>query len=222
MPPRRLERLIERADYVLAGGLVGPRGLFGEGAAGEVRQPAVAAARPRAGAWPSSGMPPALIEVGGHVPAAGLDVGDHRRRALMRSKSSMSSGTSASRAMASRCRTALVEPPVAATRAMAFSKASAGEDVARADVVAHEHLDHELADRVGDLVLARVHGGHASRCPSGERPMISIAMAIVLAVNWPPQAPAPGQARSSSSSRFRVADLAAPRARRPLRRRRER
>src|SRR5918912_534932 len=35
-------------------------------------------------------------------------------RALMRSKSSMSSGTSASRAMASMCSTILVEPPVVA------------------------------------------------------------------------------------------------------------
>ena len=28
----------------------------------------------------------------------------------------------------------------------------------------------------------------------GERPMISITVAMVLAVNWPPHAPAPGQA----------------------------
>ncbi len=40
---------------------------------------------------------------------------------LTRSKSSMSSATPASLAIASRCRTALVEPPVAATEAIAFS-----------------------------------------------------------------------------------------------------
>ena len=40
---------------------------------------------------------------------------------LILSKSSMVSFTSASRATASRCRTALVEPPVVATAATAFS-----------------------------------------------------------------------------------------------------
>ena len=35
--------------------------------------------------------------------------------------------------------------------------------------------------------------------PAGEMPMTSKAMAIVLAVNWPPQAPAPGEATSSIS-----------------------
>ncbi len=34
----------------------------------------------------------------------------------------------------------------------------------------------------------------------GERPISSITVAMVLAVNWPPQAPAPGQAWSSISS----------------------
>ena len=44
-------------------------------------------------------------------------------RALMASKSSMASGTPASRASASRCSTELVEPPEAMTLIMAFSKA---------------------------------------------------------------------------------------------------
>ena len=35
--------------------------------------------------------------------------------------------------------------------------------------------------------------------PIGEMPSTSKAIAIVLAVNWPPQAPAPGDATSSSS-----------------------
>ena len=35
--------------------------------------------------------------------------------------------------------------------------------------------------------------------PIGEMPRNSQTIAMVLAVNWPPQAPAPGQARSSSS-----------------------
>ena len=61
-----------------------------------------------------------------------------------------------------------------------------------------------LAGLEGDLRLGRVDGGdHAA--PIGVMPSISNAMAIVLAVNWPPQAPAPGLAAisialSSSSS----------------------
>ena len=35
----------------------------------------------------------------------------------------------------------------------------------------------------------------------GEMPRISPLMAMVLAVNWPPHAPAPGQALASSASR---------------------
>ena len=37
--------------------------------------------------------------------------------------------------------------------------------------------------------------------PAGEMPMISKAIAIVLAVNWPPHAPAPGLATASSSAK---------------------
>ncbi len=36
--------------------------------------------------------------------------------------------------------------------------------------------------------------------PIGASPMNSIAIAIVLAVNWPPQAPSPGQAAFSIAS----------------------
>ncbi len=35
--------------------------------------------------------------------------------------------------------------------------------------------------------------------PAGEMPSTSKAIAIVFAVNWPPHAPAPGEAASSSS-----------------------
>jgi hypothetical protein len=35
--------------------------------------------------------------------------------------------------------------------------------------------------------------------PAGEMPSASKAIAIVLAVNWPPHAPAPGEATSSSA-----------------------
>ena len=39
-------------------------------------------------------------------------------------------------------------------------------------------------------------------------PSTSNAIAIVLAVNWPPQAPAPGEATFSSSIELLVGDLA--------------
>ena len=44
--------------------------------------------------------------------------------------------------------------------------------------------------------------------PIGEMPSIWKAIAIVLAVNWPPQAPAPGLATSSSAVSSLVGDLA--------------
>ncbi len=45
--------------------------------------------------------------------------------------------------------------------------------------------------------------------PIGETPSISNAVAIVLAVNWPPHAPAPGQARLSISPSSRASILPA-------------
>ena len=42
----------------------------------------------------------------------------------------------------------------------------------------------------------------------GEMPRNSQAMAMVLAVNWPPQAPAPGQAAASTDFEAGVVDLA--------------
>ena len=71
------------------------------------------------------GDPAGLVQVGGDVAPAGLEVAEHRRVCeAMRSKSSMSSSTPASRAIASRCRTPLVEPPLVATAAIAFSSPS--------------------------------------------------------------------------------------------------
>ena len=119
-------------------------------------------------------------------------------RALIRSKSSMSSWMPASCAIASRCSTALVEPPVAATPAMAFSKACAREDVARREALAQDVHDQLAALRRRPRPCADRSAGTPAE-PIGDRPQNSIAMAMVFAVNWPPQAPAPGQARSSRS-----------------------
>ena len=48
-----------------------------------------------------------------------------------------------------------------------------------------------------------IERAHRARCPCTSK-----AIAIVLAVNWPPQAPAPGQASSSSSRELLVGHLA--------------
>ena len=72
----------------------------------------------------TSGDAAGLVEVDGDEAAAGLEVAQRGVLAAIRSKSSMSSATPASRASASRCSTPLVEPPVAATAAIAFSSAS--------------------------------------------------------------------------------------------------
>ena len=63
-------------------------------------------------------------------------------------------------AMASRCRTAFVEPPVAATPAMAFSSESRVTMLARADVPADEVHD-QLAAAARRFVLAVVLGRDA-------------------------------------------------------------
>src|SRR3954454_13962493 len=100
----------------------------------------------------------------------------------MRSKSSMSRSTPASRAIASRCSTPLVEPPLVAIAAIAFSSPSRvmmslgrwprastlmtslpasyatsavpGVSAGATASPAREHVHHELARLVGDLGLA--------------------------------------------------------------------
>ena len=97
--------------------------------------------------------------------------------------------------MASRCSTALVEPPVAATEAMAFSKAARVQ-------MASGRTSFLTASRITRPQCAATSFLRGSACGtmavlSGDRPISSITVAIVLAVNWPPQAPAPGEAQSS-------------------------
>ena len=72
------------------------------------------------------------VQVGGDEAAARLEVGQQRHLAADRDRSRRCrAARPTSRAMASRCSTALVEPPVATTAAIAFSIACAREDVAR-------------------------------------------------------------------------------------------
>ena len=114
---------------------------------------------------------------------------------LMRSKSDRSIWTPASAAMASRWSTALVDPPVAETTAIAFSMErfvtmSRGRSPFPARVTA------SLPAFCATTALAASVAGTLP-LPSGEMPSASQTTAIVFAVNWPPQAPAPGQATSS-------------------------
>ena len=119
-------------------------------------------------------------------------------RALMRSKSSMESGMFASLAMASRCRTALVEPPVAATPAMAFSMAVLVMICDGVTIVAQKIHDH-FAGAMACVSFSCDRWPERRRAPSERCREIRRPCAMVLAVNWPPQAPAPGQAMSSSA-----------------------
>ncbi len=126
-------------------------------------------------------------------------------------------GTSAEWAMASRWSTALVEPPWAITTAMAFSKAfrvriwravrpaaiaSASTRAEAAVLSAFSASTADIVDEPGRLI-----------------PIASIADDMVLAVNIPPQAPAPGQAFFSisiSSSRGSLPATCCPRASKTL------
>ena len=75
----------------------------------------------------------------------------------MRLKSSRVSSTSASRAMASRCSTMLVEPPSAMPTAMAFSNASLVR-IWRAVMPVLQQVDDGLARAVRVVVATTVGG----------------------------------------------------------------
>ncbi len=118
-------------------------------------------------------------------------------RRLIASKSSRSSATPASRAIASRCSTALVDPPVAATPAMAFSSAARVRIVRGVRPAAIARTATSPACLATAARAWAVAGTFA--LPIGEIPRNSQASAIVLAVNCPPHAPAPGHAPPSRS-----------------------
>jgi hypothetical protein len=115
----------------------------------------------------------------------------------MRLKSSRSSGTSASRAIASRCSTAFVDPPKAMTTAMALSNASR---VMMSRAVSPARSMPTTASPLARANPSRrrsTAGGEAE--PGSDIPIASAAQAMVLAVYMPPQAPSPGQMARSIS-----------------------
>ena len=118
-------------------------------------------------------------------------------RSAMAPNSSISKGMPYSWAIASRWRTAFVEPPVAATAAIALSierrvTKVEGRTSSRTSSITSSPQRRAASSLVGSSA------GISFR-PAGDRPRISITMLIVLAVNWPPQAPGPGHAAASMS-----------------------
>ena len=124
------------------------------------------------------------------------------------SKSSSVSATPASCAIASRCSTALVDPAVAATRAR-HCGTHGRQDVARQRGFSRNASSASSPQRRAASSLAGSVAAMSLR-PSGERPSAISTIDIVFAVNWPPQAPAPGQALRSTSSSRRSSMLPAP------------
>ena len=104
----------------------------------------------------------------------------------------------ASAAIAGRWSTALVEPPLATTAVAAF-RIDAGVRNVRAEVPSLASFAASRPQRAASTRLAEsVAGG--SPDPIGLMPIIASAIAMVLAVNCPPHAPAPGHAARSTLS----------------------
>ncbi len=93
----------------------------------------------------------------------------------------------------------MVDPPVAATPTTAFSSAARDSSARLPTPRARVSMTIRPHARATSGLRASVAG--TSPSPSGAMPRSAIAVAIVFAVNCPPHAPAPGQARSSSAAR---------------------
>ena len=118
----------------------------------------------------------------------------------------------ASLAMASRCKTEFVDPPVAATPAIAFSIAGFVMIFDGVTFVRRRSITNSPARRPEAAFAESVAGTLES--PIGAMPRNSQTSAIVFAVNCPPQAPAPGQAEISRD--LSCASLMLPRAWAPI------
>ena len=115
---------------------------------------------------------------------------------LIRSKSASASGTPASRAMARRCSTPLVDPPMATRVVIAFSNAfrvriSRGRTPPASRRITASPVSRHTCGRPGSTA------GIAA-LPGSDIPSASTHEAIVLAVKSPPHDPAPGHATHSS------------------------
>ena len=123
--------------------------------------------------------------------------------AAMRLKSSRSSSTRASCAIASKCRTALVEPPSAITTEIAFSNAFLVMIWLGRMSLAMRFITARPLSNAKSSLRESTAAGEA--LPGRDIPIASPTDAIVLAVNIPAQDPSLGQARRSiSPSSFSV------------------
>ena len=91
----------------------------------------------------------------------------------------------------------MVEPPLMATAAIAFSRPglvmiALGRWPRRRTSITSSPISRATSS-------LRPSSAGTIEEPAGEIPSTSKAIAIVLAVNWPAHAPAPGEAASSSS-----------------------
>ena len=118
-------------------------------------------------------------------------------RPATRLKSSRLSMTPASEAMASRCSTALVDPPRALTTAMAFSNASRVRmSLGRISLRSRFSTATPLAWAKSSR---RLSGAGGDDDPGSAMPRASATAAMVLAVNMPAHDPSLGQAPHSIS-----------------------
>ena len=97
--------------------------------------------------------------------------------------------------MASRCSTALVEPPIAITTVMAFSNASR-VIIWRGVMPLSSRLYNSAPDECATSSFRRSMAGMEA-APGIDMPIASMAEDIVFAVNMPAHAPSPGQATRS-------------------------
>ena len=150
------------------------------------------------------GVPPAWLEVARAAACLrddGVEVVDRQRR------------RPASCAIASRCSTALVEPPLADHRCDRVHEGVARQEPASRD--ARPRAPPRRARRTGPPRRPWPGPSRApTRCPSARARGTRTTPAIVLAVNCPPHAPAPGQARVLDGLQLRRVDAAGRRARR--------
>ena len=176
---------------------------------------AVAARRGSRGCRRRGARPPCgSREFGATFAQARHPPGD-RRRCRPASKSS-----SASWAAARMCSTVLVEPPIATSRAIAFSNACRGGDRAAA---APSRRPRRSSAGPGRRPVRPASSNSARRAacvasveplPGSDSPSASVRQFIELAVNMPEHEPQVGQAERSTSVEAVVVDLRRTRTRR--------
>ena len=155
---------------------------------------------PRTSSAMSAAVPPARWRSSATNRPAGARSAITGVRAATAVSWSWSSATPHSRAMARRCSTPFVEPPVAAMPAIAFSNARRSRK-ARADGPPRASAVARAPARAAAAAFSASASAGIRPSPMTAAPRHSSATAIVLAVKCPAHVPGPGHAPRSSSSR---------------------